>query len=76
MIINPLKCEHCDEELQPEDIMICIEDGDLIRVCRFCGNKVSVEDLLKYTHMDNAQVSCIYTEQLKELLKEVQGEGK
>ena len=44
MILNPFNCENCNEELQPEDIGVAIDDkGDLIRVCLFCGNKVKIE---------------------------------
>ena len=42
MILNPFKCESCDEELQPENIGINFTKGVLVRVCLFCGNQVSV----------------------------------
>lgn len=42
MILNPFKCEKCQEPLQPNDIGIKVESDDLIRVCGFCGNEVKV----------------------------------
>jgi len=45
MIINPIICPSCREELQPEDIKVGVEDGELIRICGFCGDKTKVEDL-------------------------------
>lgn len=44
MIGNLIKCEKCNNELQPEDIGIGIEQGNLIRVCCYCGNKVNIEE--------------------------------
>jgi|WetSurMetagenome_2_1015567.scaffolds.fasta_scaffold10513_13 hypothetical protein len=43
MIINPFKCENCNNDLQPEDILITtFTDGELYRTCRFCGDKIKV----------------------------------
>ncbi|KKK94554.1 hypothetical protein LCGC14_2681680 [marine sediment metagenome] len=43
MIINPIKCEGCKEELQPENVMIDVDaNRNLIRICGFCGNKKMV----------------------------------
>lgn len=44
MIINPMKCEKCNQELQPSDILVGTNDnGSLVRVCRFCDNEVEVK---------------------------------
>ncbi len=44
MIINPFKCENCNQELQPADILVGTNDkGNLIRVCKFCDNEVEVK---------------------------------
>jgi len=43
MILNPFKCERCKRELQPENIGVSTENGELIRICLFCKNKVNVE---------------------------------
>jgi len=42
-ILNPFLCENCEEELQPKNIKVGIdEEGNLIRICGFCGNKVKI----------------------------------
>jgi hypothetical protein len=41
-ILNPFSCEKCGRELQPENIGVAVEHGNLIRICLFCGNKVKV----------------------------------
>ena len=49
MIINPIICENCGEELQPENCGVEIEPitNHILRVCGFCGNKVDVEEMEK-----------------------------
>ena len=42
MILNPFKCEECERELQPGQIGVKVEDGELVRVCTFCGHEVKV----------------------------------
>lgn len=42
-ILNPFECENCKRKLQPEDIFVSIENGKLVRICRFCENKVEIE---------------------------------
>ena len=42
MILNPFKCEKCENELQPEDILVGTDKDNLIRKCGFCGNEVIV----------------------------------
>ena len=45
VILNPFKCELCEAELQPENIGINEDcEGNLIRICLFCGNKVVIKD--------------------------------
>jgi hypothetical protein len=44
IILNAIICEQCKRELQPEDIGVDVDkNGDLVRVCLFCGNKVIVK---------------------------------
>lgn len=45
MIINPIICKKCKNELQPKDIKVGVENGELIRVCGFCGEETKVEEL-------------------------------
>ena len=35
-IINPIICENCKRELQPDDILINVEFGKIIRICNYC----------------------------------------
>lgn len=42
MILNPIVCEKCKRGLQPDMLGVKMEDGDLIRVCGFCGDEVKV----------------------------------
>ena len=43
MILNPFKCPKCDNELQPENVGVKFgPNGELIRVCGFCGDEVEV----------------------------------
>lgn len=44
MILNPFKCEKCKIELQPEDILIEVHNGELIRVCKYCRHKVIIKE--------------------------------
>lgn len=44
MIINPIICENCKLELQPSFIQVDIENGDLIRICSLCGNRIKIEE--------------------------------
>jgi hypothetical protein len=44
MIMNPFSCENCKRELQPENLGINVnEEGELVRICMFCGNEVIVK---------------------------------
>ena len=43
MILNPIICEKCGRELQPDMLGVNMRDGDLIRVCGFCGDEVKVK---------------------------------
>jgi len=44
VIINPMKCESCKQGLQPNNLLVGMnKEGDLIRKCNYCGNKVIVE---------------------------------
>ena len=44
MIINAIICEKCGSELQPENLLVGnMKEGDLIRVCEFCGDEVIIE---------------------------------
>jgi len=44
MVGNLIECEGCGAELQPEDLLIGTDsDGDLTRVCAFCGYEVKVK---------------------------------
>ena len=43
MIINPFRCDNCIEELQPEDIGVTLKEGELVRVCLFCGNTIKLK---------------------------------
>ena len=42
MIINPIKCEKCGEDMQPDDIGIGSKNDELIRICLHCGNEVAI----------------------------------
>lgn len=43
-IINPMKCKKCEEELQPEDLLVGTnEKEELVKVCRFCGLEAEVK---------------------------------
>ena len=43
VIINPMKCENCNRELQAENLMVNTDrEGNLIRICGFCGHEVKV----------------------------------
>jgi len=45
MILNPFPCEKCGKLLQPEDVVLDIDDaGNLIRICDFCGNKEIIKE--------------------------------
>jgi len=41
VILNPFKCKRCDRELQPENILIAIDEKDLVSKCGFCGEEIS-----------------------------------
>ena len=43
MIGNLIECERCKRELQPEDIGVKTKDGELYRVCLYCGFEVKVK---------------------------------
>ena len=43
MIINPIKCEKCGNELQPEDIKLGIGIKGLVKKCGYCGHEVEIE---------------------------------
>ena len=43
VIINPMKCENCNKELQADAIMVTTDkENNLIRICGFCGYEVNV----------------------------------
>lgn len=43
MIGNLIKCEGCDAELQPGDVLVGTDDeGNLVRKCGFCGQEEKV----------------------------------
>jgi len=43
VIINPMKCESCGEELQADEVLIGVnENTEMIRKCEHCGNEVKV----------------------------------
>ena len=42
MILNPIICEGCGSNLQPENIEVQFIGETLIRVCVICGHKVNV----------------------------------
>ena len=45
MILNPFKCENCDMELQPSQVLVGVNDkNDLIRKFVCCGYEVVVGD--------------------------------
>jgi len=45
MILNPIICKECGNELQPEDVGIRFSDNnDLVRVCCFCDDEVIITD--------------------------------
>lgn len=37
------KCSRCKSALRIEDIKVKLEKGELIRICRYCGNKVKIK---------------------------------
>jgi len=41
VILNPIKCKKCGQELQPGDILIGIDEDDLVSKCGFCGEEIS-----------------------------------
>lgn len=43
MILNPIVCKKCKNELQPSKLGVDIVDGKLMRVCGFCGDSEAVE---------------------------------
>lgn len=43
MILNPIKCEGCGRELQPEDILVGNRFEAITRVCAFCGYEELVD---------------------------------
>lgn len=45
VIINPFICPNCKQELQPEVVGVIMENTELIRVCKFCGDKVKIVEL-------------------------------
>jgi len=48
MIINPIKCEKCKGELQPENLGVKLsEKGELVRFCLFCGDEIIIKGLEK-----------------------------
>ena len=45
VILNPYICSTCLKELQPQNIGVDISDeGELIRVCLFCGARMVMKD--------------------------------
>ncbi len=45
VIINPMKCENCNAELQPHRILVGMNNNGLTRVCAYCGHEVQVNKL-------------------------------
>ena len=43
MILNPIMCEECNMELQPEDVGVKINGGELVRVCGYCKHEVIIK---------------------------------
>jgi len=43
MILNPIICEDCKKELQPENLRVGFDNDNLIRICGFCGHEVKVD---------------------------------
>jgi hypothetical protein len=41
MIINPIICENCKAELQPSEILLGVENGELISMCAYCRYKIN-----------------------------------
>ena len=41
MVGHLIRCKECGKELQPEDILIGMEEGNLISKCNFCGGEIS-----------------------------------
>jgi transcription elongation factor Elf1 len=44
MILNPFKCPKCKNPLQPEDVGVKVENGKLIRICKYCGDEFKIEE--------------------------------
>ena len=45
MIVNPFQCEKCCRHLQPHNLGAYTDgDGNLIRICLFCGNEVIIKN--------------------------------
>jgi len=44
MIINPIKCENCGQELQPENIKLGIGIKGLVKKCPYCGYEVEIKE--------------------------------
>jgi hypothetical protein len=43
VVLNPIICENCGEELQLEDIFVGIDGDKLVRICGFCGSKTVLD---------------------------------
>ena len=44
MIMNPIVCKNCKTELQPNEILVGINNnGDLIRACSYCQDEVIIK---------------------------------
>ena len=45
IVINPIICEACKKELQPEDIKIGTDEkGNLIRFCGYCNAVETIKE--------------------------------
>jgi DNA-directed RNA polymerase subunit RPC12/RpoP len=44
MILNPIKCENCGKELQPNEIMLKVSIKGLVKKCKYCGHEVVIKD--------------------------------
>jgi hypothetical protein len=45
MILNPFPCENCGQLLQPENIILDVDEaGNLIRICEFCKHMEKLKE--------------------------------
>ena len=41
MFGNLIKCPNCNKELQPEELLVGTDGGDLVSKCPYCGEVIS-----------------------------------